>query len=866
MLYKNYGFRYWLTSGLLFCNLVSPKVASGQVIPDGTTSTPAPGSCAVICSITGGTTNSTGTNLFHSFLQFSIPEGGTAVFAHDPTIRNIFTRVTGNELSNINGLISTDSFSNTNLFLLNPNGIVFGPSGALDIGGSFVATTADAIQFEEQGNFSALNITTNPALLTVNPSAFLFSQSMVKPIVNQSNTFSPASFFPGLAVRENRSLLLVGGDISLEPPTNNEFGGNIIAPSGRIELGGLNGPGVIDLNINDNALSLTYGDNDPLANVSVNGARLDVSDFLNGNAAGEILVKANSFSSSNNSSIDSLTFGEENAGNITLHANNSINLKDTFITSLTNVGSSGSGGTLELSTSNLSLDNSFLLVSTFGTGSAGEVVIEAEIISILGGSAINSEANSFFEPVGAAGRIQIETNSLVLNNESLISTISSGSSLDVDASGELVIKAKDVISLIGGSEIRSETRGQRNASNIQVSTAALFLDNSLISAAVNEEADEFSDATGQGGIIDITTTLLSLLNGSQITSSTSGEGEAGAILLQGESLTVNFQDDSEIAAATNSLGAGGEVLVIVPKAVTLTGDGSLSTRSTGSGPAGDVSIQTGGFLRVQDGARVEVSGESTGNSGTLEVISGITVLNNGRLLASTQAGEDGNIDLNIANVLLLRGDSLISAEAFNDANGGNVDISSPFIIALFSEGPNGNDIQASAIDGDGGRISIQANTLFNIAENLAIDGNMTNDLDASSGTGIDGEVVIETLEIDPTQGTATLPSDPANPKIARGCQASGGNNGEFINSGRRGIPPNPYEPLSGDGIQEDIYPAGQTFAQPSTSQRLAGTSENTPETLIEAQGWSRNIQGDIVLLAENPESLSFCQRTSTGAS
>ncbi|MEO1181161.1 MAG: hypothetical protein AAFX51_09990, partial [Cyanobacteria bacterium J06636_28] len=178
----------------------------------------------------------------------------------------------------------------------------------------------------------------------------------------------------------------------------------------------------------------------------------------------------------------------------------------------------------------------------------------------------------------------------------------------------------------------------------------------------------------------------------------------------------------------------------------------------------------------------------------------------------------------------------------------------------------GSDIQASAIDGDGGRISIQANTLFNIAESLAIDGNMTNDLDASSGTGIDGEVVIETLEVDPTQGTATLPTDPANPKIAQGCQASGGDNGEFINSGRRGIPPNPYEPLSGDGIQEDIYPAGQTLAQPSTHQRLADASENTPETLIEAQGWGRNSRGDIVLLAEVPESLSLCQRISTGAS
>jgi filamentous hemagglutinin family protein len=195
VLFRKCGLSCWITSGLIFWNLLLPKVASGQVIPDGTTLTPNPGSCVVTCTITGGTTDSTGTNLFHSFLQFSVPEGGTVIFDHDPNIRNIVTRVTGDGLSNINGLIVNDSTSTTNLFLLNPNGIVFGPNGGLDLGGSFVATTADAIQFGDQGSFSALDTTTNPALLTVEPSAFLFRQATAAQIVNQVNAFSPASFF-----------------------------------------------------------------------------------------------------------------------------------------------------------------------------------------------------------------------------------------------------------------------------------------------------------------------------------------------------------------------------------------------------------------------------------------------------------------------------------------------------------------------------------------------------------------------------------------------------------------------------------------------------------------------------------------------
>lgn len=829
VLFKKYRFRCWLTSGLIFCNLVLPKVASGQVMPDGTTPTPEPGSCAVTCTITGGTTDSTGANLFHSFVQFSVPEGGIVVFDHEPTIRNIFTRVTGNELSSINGLLSTDISSNTNLFLLNPNGIVFGPNGGLDLGGSFVATTADAIQFGNQGAFSALDTTTDPALLTVDPSAFLFSQTTVAPIVNQANTFSSASFLPGLVVQENRSLLLVGGDIILEPL--NEFGGNVIALSGRIELGGLDGAGVIGLDVNGNELRLTYEDNAPLANVSTNGVTLDVSDSSNGDAAGEIVIKANSFSSSN-SFFNSETSSSEDAGSIVLHTNSSVKLQGTFIFSSTS--GAGAGGTLEISTGSLTLDDfSIVLFGTFGTGDAGEILIEAETISLLGGSFITSEATSFSEPVGDAGQIQIKTDSLVLDGSSVISTKTTGDALNADASGNIVIEAQDFVALTEGSGIRSETLGQRNASSIQINTADLSIDNSFISAAVNEEGDEFSDATGQGGAITLETQLLSLDNNAEITSSTSGSGDAGNILAVGA------------------------------ESVTVSNDSTLSARSISAGAAGNLSVQTNGQLRVQNGGEVEVSGEGTGNSGMLKVIAETVVLDDGQLLASVVAGEDGNIELNAEDAVILRDDSLISAEAFNDANGGNVDITTPFIIALFPGGPNGNDIQASAIGGDGGRISIQANTLFGIEENQAIDGNMTNDIDASSEAGIDGEVIIETLEVDPDEGTDPLPSGLAEPEISQGCQAS--DNGQFIATRQGGLRPNPYEPLSSADIQEDIYPVGQTTAQLEDTGQADALSERSSQTIIEAQGWGRNVGGDVVLLAETPMH-SFCQRALTGAS
>ncbi|MBE9065602.1 hypothetical protein IQ260_02940, partial [Leptolyngbya cf. ectocarpi LEGE 11479] len=97
----------------------------------------------------------------------------------------------------------------------------------------------------------------------------------------------------------------------------------------------------------------------------------------------------------------------------------------------------------------------------------------------------------------------------------------------------------------------------------------------------------------------------------------------------------------------------------------------------------------------------------------------------------------------------------------------------------------------------------------------------------------------------------------------RGCQAEGDVNGQVVNAGRGGLPSNPYESLSGDGIQEDILPAGQTTAQQPALETLP---ETIAETIVEAQGWGKNAQGDVVLVTENPTYHSACQRTFAGAS
>ena len=114
-------------------------------------------------TITGGT--QVGANQFHSFQDFSVPTGNTAHFDTAPTTINAIGRVTGSNISNIDGILRTNG--TTNLYLVNPNGIVFGANAKLDIAGSFSASTANSIKFSDGSEFNATNPQA-PPLLNVN--------------------------------------------------------------------------------------------------------------------------------------------------------------------------------------------------------------------------------------------------------------------------------------------------------------------------------------------------------------------------------------------------------------------------------------------------------------------------------------------------------------------------------------------------------------------------------------------------------------------------------------------------------------------------------------------------------------------------
>ncbi|MBW4695403.1 MAG: filamentous hemagglutinin N-terminal domain-containing protein [Lyngbya sp. HA4199-MV5] len=655
-----------------------------------------------------------GQNLFQSFREFNISVGRNALFFNPSAeIKNILARVTGNNFSDIAGGLGAfeiigNNFAPTtaNLFLINPNGIIFGAGARLDVGGSFVATTANAIQFGDRGIFSASTPGMPSTLLTVNPSAFFFNTLQSQPIVLKSQ---PAqNQFASLQVPDSQSLVLLGGDITLD-------GGRILAQAGRVELGGLAAPGIVELNGSSRDLSLTF----PNAVIRSN-VLLTNQAFVSATNDGGIAINAEHLDVVGNSGIGAFKiegFGTPTgqAGEITLNVAQSIVVANSTIGSNTesNAGSIlGNGSNILIQAGSLALLNGAQIsAATFGKGNAGS------INALISGNVTLDGVNSN----GSGG---------------IFSNVSTGG---VGRGGNLNLNIGGSLAVTNGAQISAATFGQGDAGNISAFIAG---DVALDGVNSNGFGGIFNSVgtggVGRGGNLNLNIGgSLAVTNGAQISAATLGQGNAGDIsafiagnvTLSGVSSN-GFASRISSAVGSGGIGEGGNIFLLAGRRFLVVDGAQVSTATFGKGDAGNLEIfardsqeliGTSPDGQISSGFSSEVGPGARGNGGNLIFRAGRLEVREGATISTRTfgIGNAGNLTIEGLSVSFDgQSASGLSSGAFSDVfrargNGGALDITANSLFVT-----NGAQVSAAVRtlgQGTGGNIQIQASDSVNLS-------------------------------------------------------------------------------------------------------------------------------------------------------
>ena len=509
-----------------------------------------------------------GSNLFHSFEQFSLIQGETAWFNNANTINNIITRVTGGSLSSIDGLMRANGTAN--LFFLNPNGIIFGPNAQLDIGGSFLGTTADSLKFSDGSEFSARNPQA-PPLLTVNINPGLQYGIGNGDIVVQGEgnllAFTPGltvdrSARPrGLEVDAGKTLALVGNNIIFE-------GGNLTAEAGNIELGSVDDNSLVQLNSTDSGWSLNYTEVSNFQDIILSQASsLEVS----GNNGGDVQLQGKQVFITDGSAILADTVGNRDGGTLKINASELLEVAGTsenlpFISRLsTDVAptATGNGGDIELNTSSLIVtDGAQVLSSSYSGSDTGNIKVTAEDVELSGSSPLASSSGLFTLVFGSGN----------------------GGNIDIAANN---------ISVLEGAEASARTFGEGKGGNININAAEINLSGTSPNG-VSSGLFTLVFGLGDGGDLDITANNISVLGGAQAGAITLGTGKGGNLNINANSIELT----------------GADQRVLFPS--------GFSTSSQGVGDGGDLIVDTE-YLLLADGGQIQSSAFRKGNGGNLEV-------------------------------------------------------------------------------------------------------------------------------------------------------------------------------------------------------------------------------------------------------
>lgn len=659
-----------------------------------------------------------GTNLFHSFQEFSLGQDQSATFTGTRPIDNIIGRVTGGNASNIDGLLRS-TVPGANLYLMNPHGVIFGANAQLDVQGAFHVGTGEALMFTDGKAFSAVPGAAAPILSMALPEQFGFLGAA--PIEFHGGTLASAhdvAFSAGVVALRDGARIVTATD-------SERAGASITVTAVEgVSLSGLDAHGMgsgLDAGTTGTGQAGAIRVEAPLIELG-DGAWVSAATAGAGNGgdvrlvAGEHLTLSGRNGDGQSSSLQAQAGAEGNAGLIALEAP-VIELRDGAFATTATTGAGNGGELLVTATQRLSLSGktseglgaAFLASAADGGGSSGTVRAIAPQIELRDGAYVTTTTNG----VGEGGDMLIVAGQRLIlsgtDDEGFGSSLRA-STLGAQAAGDILVTAP-VIELQHGAWMESNSMGDGDGGELSISAGEQLTLSGTDGNGFGSSLQATATGAGTGGTLTIDARRVDLRDGAFALANTAGVGEGGALtVIADERLVLSGANahglGSRLEANAQELGDGGEIKIQAP-VITLADGASIATTSVGTGRAGSITMDVGEALRLTGRSAISTS-------------------------ARTALG--GDIDIQAGSLIHLSESEISTNVDSGPGGGGDVTANADVLVLSHSR------ITAQADAGKGGTIEIAARQIWATPDSV---------IDASAGpAGIDGTVVITEPETD----------------------------------------------------------------------------------------------------------------------
>ncbi|MFI3156073.1 MAG: filamentous hemagglutinin N-terminal domain-containing protein [Methylococcaceae bacterium] len=613
-----------------------------------------------------------GNNLFHSFTEFNIAHGQIVRFTGSNALQNVISRVTGTDVTEIEGTLRS-GIANAAFYFINPNGITFGTGAQVDVPGAFHVSTADKIDFINNGGVFYADPNQAGTLSSEAPAAFGFLETSIanNGLIEVNNS--------QLSVRTGQTLDMVAGGITVE---NRAL---VAAPAGEVRLVAMRGAGSVDLEQSaDGTLSLPAAapSTANAGRIVVNASAVDAT----GDGGGRIALWGGRTSLTNSTGYDdnSGTANATAAKGVDIRAY-SLTVDNSWISFDALAGGNAGNVTMEAMDAMVIDKGGHIKSSAFGFGNAGNVILKAGTLDIFNGGNVSS--STYAE--GNSGTVTVTADTLKIDSQGyaqaatgIVSRANPGSN---GQAGNVTVRAGK-LDVLNGGRISSSTFTQGDAGNVTVTADTLMIDGQGYAGATSIFSKAELDSSGQAGNVTVQAGELNILNAGDISSSTDAQGKAGNVSIRAAIL--NIFNGGVVSSFTSAQGNAGNVEVNA-EALTIDSQDNAST-STGiysrtnqgsSGRAGNVRVQAVTF-DILNGGNVSSSTFAQGNAGNVTVMANILKIDSqGNEFRATginsQAnrgrGHAGNVAIQAGTLDILNG-GVISSSTFAEGDAGDVTV------------------------------------------------------------------------------------------------------------------------------------------------------------------------------------------------